>query len=181
MTTITLNLAERSATTNHVDSAFRARPNAEYLGSVRAPLTRLRRALQTGSFKTEQEKAREREVWNRDMELIRSLSAKESRSALFQAGDIEKDDPETYLKMVEAHCEMLLEMGQRMEHVEQLQVGYWIDRLTVTLVRLKRWEEAERRIDAFFALPDRYRGRSSPSDLESLSKRLQRCRKMLAR
>jgi hypothetical protein len=181
VTTITLNLAEGSATTNHVDSAFRARPTTEYLERVRAPLTRLRRALQTGSIKTEQEKAREREVWNRDMELIRSLSVKESRSALFQAGDIEKDDPETYLKMVEAHCEMLLEMGHQMEHVEQLQVGYWIDRLTVALVRLKRWEEAERRLDAFFALPDKYRGRSSPSDLESLSKRLQRCRKMLAR
>ena len=179
VTTITINLAGGSSTSSQVDSAFRARPNLEYLKRVQAPLIRLRVALRTGSIKTEQEKAQEREVWKRDMELIRSPSVKQSQSALFQAGEIEKDDPEAYVKMVEAHCEMLLEMGHRMEHVEQLQVGYWIDRLTVTLVRLKRWEEAERRLDAFFALPDRYRGRSSPSELESLSKRLQRCRKML--
>jgi hypothetical protein len=181
VTTITLNLASGSTTTSHADSAFLARPNTEYLQRVQAPIARLRLALKTGSIKTEQEKTREREVWKRDMDLIRSPAVEQSESRLFQADEIEKNDPDEYLRMIAAHCEMLLEIGQRMEHVEQLQFGSWTDRLTVTLVRLERWEEAERRLDAFFALPDRYRGRSSPSNLESLSKRLQRCRKMLAR
>ena len=96
-------------------------------------------------------------------------------------GETEKNDPEAYLKLLMAHCEMLLELGHQMEHVEQLLVGSWIDRLSIALVQLKRWEEAERRLEAFFALPDRYRGRASPSQLESMRKRLERCRKMLGR
>ena len=112
------------------------------------------------------------------MELLRSPPVSQSQSALFQAGEMEKDDPEAYLKLMVSHCEMLLELGHQMEHVEQLQIGSWIDRLTIALVRLKRWEEAERRLEAFFALPDRYRGRSSPSQLDSMKKRLERCRKM---
>ena len=60
---------------------------------------------------------------------------------------MEKNDPEAYLKLLMAHCEMLLELGHQMEHVEQLLVGSWIDRLTIALVRLKRWEEAERRLE----------------------------------
>ena len=87
----------------------------------------------------------------------------------------------THLKLLMAHCEMLLELGHQMEHVEQLLAGSWIDRLSIALVQSKRWEEAERRLEAFFALSDRYRGRASPSELESMKKRLERCRKMLGR
>ena len=180
-TTITINLAAGSMSSSQTDSTFRARPQTEYLKRVQAPLARLRLALRTGSIKTEQEKARERQVWNRDMELIRSRRVSQSQSALFQAGEMERDDPVGYLRLIVAHCELLLELGHRMEHVEQLQIGYWIDRLSITLVRLKRWEEAEHRLEAFFALPDRYRGRASPSELESMRKRLHRCRKMLGR
>jgi len=179
--TITLNLAAGSMTSSQADATFRARPNTEYLKRVQAPIDRLRLALQTGSIKTEQEKAQERQVWNRDMELLRSPRVSQSQSALFEAAETEKDDPEAYLKLIVAHCEMLLELGHQMEHVQELQIGSWIDRLSVTLVRLKRWEEAERRLEAFFALPDRYRGRASPSQLESMRKRLERCRKMLGR
>ena len=42
---------------------------------------------------------------------------------------------------------------------------------------ITRCDEARQRLDAFFAVPDRYRGRSSPSDLDSMRKRLERCRK----
>ena len=181
MMTITINLAAGSTTSSQADSTFRARPITEYLQRVQAPIDRLRLALRTGSIKTEQEKAQERQVWNRDMELLKSPRVSQSQSALFQAGELEKDDPEGYLGLIVAHYEMLLELGHQMKHVEQLQVGSWIDRLTVILVQLKRWEEAESRLEAFFGLPDRYRGRSSPSQLESMRRRLERCRKMLGR
>ena len=104
VTTITLNLAAGSTTTSQADSTFRARPHPEYLKSVQAPIDRLRLALRTGSIKTEQEKAQERQVWNRDMELLRSPRVSQSQSALFQAGEVEKDDPETYLKLPSRVC-----------------------------------------------------------------------------
>jgi hypothetical protein len=181
VTTITLNLADLSTSESHTDSTFRARPNPEYLKIVQAPIDRLRLALRTGSIKTEQENAQERHIWKRDMELLSSPRVSKSRSALFHVSDMERVDPEGYLRLIVAHCELLLELSRQMEHVEQVQLGYWIDRLTITLVRLKRWDEAERQLEAFFALPDRYRGRSSPSELESLKKRLRRCRKTLGR
>ncbi len=101
-----------------------------------------------------------------------------SRSAAHEASGRATDDPEGYINTVQAHVELLLRLGERMQHVQELQIGYWIDSLTIALVRSKRWEEAERRLDAFFSLPDRYRGRSSPSQLEAMRKRLERCRKM---
>jgi hypothetical protein len=179
--TITLDMSSGSMQSSYSDSRFRARPSPDYLDMVRLPLDRLRLALRTGSTKTKQEEVKEREVWNRDMELLNSPRVKESERAVFEASDRTKDDPEGFLKVVGPHIEILVGLGERMEHVEQLQIGYWIDKQTVGLVRLKRWDEARRRLDAFFALPDRYRGRSSPSELDSMRKRLERCRKMTGR
>jgi len=89
---------------------------------------------------------------------------------------LEKNDPAAYVKLIEAHCELLLKLGGQMKHVEQLQLGAWIDRLTIMLVRLEKWREAKKRLEAYFALPMEYHGRSSPSALESMRKRLEHCR-----
>jgi hypothetical protein len=138
-------------------------------------MKRLRLALRTGSMKTKAEREREREIWNRDMGLVRSPRVKASETALYEASELERNDPEAYLKLIEAHTTLLLELGKQMKHVEQLQINAWFDRLSIILVRLKRWEEARRQLEEFFALPEHYRGRSSPSELRSMKKRLERC------
>ena len=80
------------------------------------------------------------------------------------------------MKLIEAHCGVLLKISEQMKHVEQVQLGAWIDQLSILLVRVKRWEEAKQHLEAFFALPTSFRGRSSPSSLESMKKRLERCK-----
>ena len=62
---------------------------------------------------------------------------------------------------------------------QELQLGFWVDKLTATFVRLKRCHAALEWLERYFALPARYRSRSSPSDEAGLRKRLERCEKML--
>jgi hypothetical protein len=176
VTTITVDLASGTTSTSRTGSNLWACCHPDYFEAVRAPIERLRLALQTGSVKTQEEETRERETWNRDLGLLRTPLVKNSERAVHEAGDLEKSDPEAYAKLIGAHCDLLLKLGEQMKHVEQLQIGAWIDRLTITLVRLKKWQEAERRLEAFFAMRPEYHGRSSASALASMRKRLERCK-----
>jgi hypothetical protein len=146
---------------------------------IKLPLKRLQLALRTGSVKTQKERAEERETLRRDLAMLRTPAVEESRRIVFRSEELQKSDPDSYLKSVESHCDMLLELGTRMEYTEHLQLGYWVDRLTIILVKLNRWKDAEARLMAFFALPNRYRKRSSASQLNSMRRRLERCRKAL--
>jgi hypothetical protein len=176
--TISYNLASGEA--EQSDSTFRVRLNPDYLATVRLPLERLRLALQTGSTKTKEEQTKERETWNRDIGVINSPRVQESQRAVFEAST-KKDNLEPYIQTVKFHCELLLELGRSMVHVEQLQVGYYLDRLTIALTRLKRWDEARRWLDLYFAVPERYRGRSSRGEVEAMTKRLERCVREISR
>ena len=82
------------------------------------------------------------------------------------------------MTLAAACIEELLEHGGTMVHTEHLNVGFWIDKITIALARLKRWDEAKGWLDRFFGLPERYRKGSSPSEQDSMRKRLERCRKM---
>jgi hypothetical protein len=66
-----------------------------------------------------------------------------------------------------------------MVHVQELQLGFWVDRLTGALVRLGRFREAHEWLDCYFALPSRYRARAGPAEEDRLQKRLARCAKAL--
>jgi hypothetical protein len=174
--TTTVNLASGTTTTTRTGSSLRARCHSQYFDAVRAPIERLRLASRTGSLKTPAEEARDRETRNRDIGLMRSPLVSDSERSVYEADAWEKSDPAAYVTLIEAHCELLLKLGEQMKHVEQLQLGAWIDRLTIMLVRLKKWREAKKRLDAYFALPAEYHGRSSPSELESMKRRLEHCK-----
>ncbi len=179
--TITLDLSTGAMQSSLNDPSFRARPTTSYFDRVRLPLDRLRLALRTGSAKTRQEEAEEREVWNREITLVNSLRAGEDYRAAWDALDRAKDDPEGVVIFAAPYVEKLLEHGKGMVLVEHLGIGYWIDKLTIALTRLKRWDEAMAWLDRYFTLPERYQKGSSPSEQDSMRKRLERCRKMQAR
>jgi hypothetical protein len=174
--TIIIDFESEIRDVKQTDSTFRACSHPDYLEAVRASMNRLQLALRTGSIKTKEEQTRDREIWSRDINLMRSPLVKDSERTVYEASDLEKGDPAAYVKLMEAHCAKLLKISEQMKHVEQAQIGAWIDRLSILLVRLKRWEEAKQHLEAFFALPIKYRGRSSPSSLESMTKRLERCK-----
>lgn len=80
-----------------------------------------------------------------------------------------------------AYCRGLIQLGEELVYVENIQLGYWIDRLTGALVRLKEWNQSVDWLGIYFALPERYRLHSPSSVEERLRKRSERCRERLRR
>ena len=152
---------------------------ADYFKAILLPVDKLRTMQQTGRLPESDEDRREREAWLRESEVFRRPDYTAAQQRAFGAMDIAKENPEAAIEVFSGHCEYLLNLGRSMVHVQELQVGYWVDRLTGALVRLKRWREAQHWLQRYFALPQQYRGRSSQSEEDRLEKRLARCAKML--
>jgi hypothetical protein len=155
--------------------------SADYFRMIRLSIDDLRTMLRTGRVPESKQDRRDREAWNRDINALRAPEVKAAQSAAFAAIDVAKTNPEAAAQQFKSYCNLLLDLGQRMVHVQELQLGYWVDRLTATLVRLKQWREALEWLDRYFALPGLYRGRSSASEEDRLRKRQVRCGDMLRR
>ncbi|WP_437723620.1 J domain-containing protein [Sorangium sp. So ce861] len=150
-----------------------------YLDLVRRPLADLRHALRSGNFPESSDAVRESAAWKPDLDALGTPEIEDLSAAAFAALRLSKDNPSAAASALQVLVERLLALGKVMVHVQELQVGYWIDKLSIALVRLKRWDEARHWIETYFELPERYRARSSPSEQECMQRRLERCRKML--
>ncbi|WP_438040241.1 hypothetical protein [Sorangium sp. So ce128] len=150
-----------------------------YLDVVRRPLADLRHALRSGNFPKSSDAVRESAAWKPDLDALGTPDIENLSVAAFAALRLAKDNPSAAASALQTLVERLLALGKVMIHVQELQVGYWIDKLSIALVRLKRWDEARQWIETYFELPERYRARSSPSEQEGMQRRLERCRKML--
>jgi hypothetical protein len=153
----------------------------DYFKAIRLPINDLRTMKQTGRAPDSEEERRDREAWNRDIDSLRAPDVKAAQQAAFAAIDLAKTNPEAAVDQFTNYCNLLLALGKSMVHVQELQLGYWVDRLTASLVRLKRWCEAREWLDRYLALSPRYRARSSPSEEERLRKRLARCAEILGK
>lgn len=151
----------------------------DYFKTIGRSVDDLRIMQRTGRLPEREEDRRDREAWGKDLDALRTPEFKAAQEAAFAAMDLAKSDPEAALQQFARLCNLLLDPGRCMVVDQELQLGFWVDRLTATFVRLKRWHEALEWLERYFALPARYRGRSSPSDEAGLRKRLERCEKML--
>jgi len=151
----------------------------DYFKAILLPIDGLRLMQATGRIPESEEERREHEAWLRDSEVFRRPEYQAAHERAFGAINVAKTNPEEAIKVFGEYLEYLLGLGRSIVHVQELQVGYWVDRLTGALVRVKRWQEAQQWLQKYFALPDRYQGRSSPSEEDRLEKRLARCAKML--
>jgi hypothetical protein len=154
--------------------------STDYMKLIRRPISDLRQFRQRGVLSESVDERRASEAWARDHEALHSPVVQASNEAAFAATDMTMTDPEGAIAVWKPHCELLMALGESMVHVEQLQLGYWIDRISAALVRVKRWDEAIGWLEKYYGLPERYRGRSSASEDERLKKRLERCRRKLA-
>jgi hypothetical protein len=87
----------------------------------------------TGRLPESEEGRRDREAWNRDIGVLRKPEVEAADQAAFAAMRIAKANPEAAAQQFASHCEFLLTLGKSMVHVQELQLGYWIDRLTGAL------------------------------------------------
>ncbi len=153
--------------------------SADYFKAIRLPIDDLRIMQRTGRAPESDQDRRDREAWSRDIEALRAPEVETARNAAFAAMEVAMADPVAAFQQFTSYCNLLLTLGKSMVHVQELQLGYRVDRLTATLVRLKRWREALDWLERYFALPKRYRDRSSPSEGARLQKRLARCAGMI--
>jgi hypothetical protein len=153
--------------------------SAAYFKVISSSVNDLSTMQRIGRLPQTDEDRRTREAWARDMGALNTPEAKAASEAAFAAVGLAKTDPDAAVQQFSTYCNFLLDLGRSTLHVEQLQLGFWVDRLTATLVRLKRWREALQWLERYFALPERYRGRSSPSEETRLEKRIERCAEML--
>jgi hypothetical protein len=87
---------------------------------------------------------------------------------------------EKIIAAVSALCEVMYDRATS-AHDRSLEIGYWTDKLTIALAKLKRFDEALWWIRRFDDTPESIRGRDANGVLEALKKRKARCQSFLSR
>lgn len=90
-----------------------------------------------------------------------------------QAADQERQGKEDWKHDI---CLIVAALKPHIEQIaKELQVGYWIDDISVALVKLRKWREARCWLELFFSLDPRYQGRLAEDEKERMVERLARC------
>ena len=150
--------------------------NPQYAEFATLPLDRLERYASTGSTLTpqEQEQQHREEVrrgkqWVEDRAFRESDVYKNAREATWA----KIPDPERVAGSVSALCEAMYQRATDNEGPSE--IPYWTDKLTINLVRLKRFDEALRWLVRYDSAPDAIRTSATPSVAEAMRKRRVRC------
>lgn len=145
-----------------------------YLDFMRQPLEAIRRYVETGRSETA-------EAYAARIEDSREAVAFQ-QSTVYQKAlhDAYVGNAEDAVVSVAA---LLEEMYSRLDKpgAEWFEIGHWTDRLTIDLVKLKRYHEALTWIERFTQLPEAAGRATLPSQLEAIEKRRIRCEKALAK
>jgi len=143
--------------------------NPTFTQFATSPMERIERYAATGSEFTVEEQQERRRRWDEARAFQESDVYKRARDAM--SGE---NAPEAVATAVSALCEALYERSANATD-ETLEIGYWTDKLTIALVKLKRFDEALRWIGRFEAAPKTIKGRTAGGVLEALRKRRARC------
>ncbi len=152
---------------------------SEFTAPARLPLAALRQTLRTGLIGNGGSRRKEAATLLKDSNRLDSLNASEVHDRAWRALDSSTGISERVCA-IESYCVALIELGERSVHVEHLQLGFWVDKLTAALAATSNWMSVTVWIERFFALPERYRGRSSHTEQKALRARLVRARARMA-
>jgi hypothetical protein len=143
--------------------------NPSYTQFATAPLEQIERYIRTGSELTPEEQLKRQERWEASKAFHDSDVYKHARDATWR-----DKTPEAIVPAVTALCETLYQRAT-VPHEEPLEIGYWTDKLTTALVKMKRFADALRWIQRYEDTALAIKGRDSGGVLESLAKRKARC------
>lgn len=150
--------------------------NPQYAEFATSPLDRLERYANTGSTLTPQEQEqqrRENERRAKQWEQERAFRESEVYKNARDAASAKVPDPERFVRFVSALCEALYQRATDDEGPSE--IPYWTDKLTINLVKVKRFDEALRWLDRYDSAPDSIRKSATPSVTEAIRKRGVRC------
>lgn len=82
-------------------------------------------------------------------------------------------------QLIENLLKEMFDIENKITYKEELQIGYWINELTISYVKQKKFGEAFYWLQKFIFLPNQWKLRSNNSELEAINKRFDRCKKAL--
>lgn len=112
-----------------------------------------------------------------EMALIGALDPLKKKA--FQVLNTSKEDPQKVIEIIEPLCNKLLKIDNNIEKTEDLQIYFWIDNLTIALVRVKDYLSAYEWLKIANELPERYKRRSNNTEQERIQKRYIKCREII--
>ena len=144
-------------------------------GAVILPFRPPRRSDTSGASRVT--RPTEETTWARDIQrlgaLARSPAARRARAAVSP-----RTRADRATDAVAAYCTQLLAASRDVTHLELLEIAYWIDRLTIALVRARRFDVASHWLERLARLPTRYTCEVSATARQRLARRHERCRRM---
>jgi hypothetical protein len=149
-----------------------ARPimmNPAFTQFATAPMERIERYAKTGSEFTVEEQEANRRRWDETRAFHDSDVYKRARDATWK-----EKDPEAVATAVSAFCDALYERAEQSRD-DSLEIGYWTDKLTIALVKLKRFDDALHWIRRFDDAPKAMKERAADGVLGALRRRRTRC------
>lgn len=146
-----------------------------YLEIAMAPIERLQNALLTGSLKTKSEVTENRISENTVRDFLNQQGNRHKE--FFEAQD--RKDLGDVVRICSSYIDACLEFSPQTDHVEEFQIAYWYNQLTISLVKQGQWEQAKKRIEQLLSLPERFVKKSSDTEKDALNRRLKRCNRQL--
>lgn len=166
---------------NPADIIFSIRLNRQYYDLVKLPLDVLKNGLITGKIEETNEEIKKKESWEVDLKKINELEQKHGGMKLFKILDESKSNPKNVINVLKPYVNDLLDLGEKILNVGELQVMYWVDKLTIAYVRQKDYDKCNELLKRVYNLPEEYWDRSSNLEKISIQKRYEKCLKELQR
>lgn len=152
----------------------------DYLEFASEDISIIRKAFQTESYISKSslnDKKYSTEEYKKDALLIKELEQLKHR-----IWDLYKKDGVTEEErsgLIENLVKEMFEIDNKITYKEEFQIGYWINELTISYVKQKKYNEAFYWLQKFIFLPEQWKLRSSNTELEEVNKRFERCKKAL--
>ncbi|HVR46929.1 MAG TPA: DnaJ domain-containing protein [Candidatus Binatia bacterium] len=143
--------------------------NPAFTQFATGPIERIERYARTGSELTVEEQQENRRRWDETRAFHDSEPYKRARDATWQ-----EKGPEAVVTAASALCDAMYERAVQTRD-DSLEIGYWTDKLTIALVKLKRFDDALSWLRRFDDAPEAMKVRTARSVLDALHRRRSRC------
>ncbi|PZO82991.1 MAG: hypothetical protein DI626_09475, partial [Micavibrio aeruginosavorus] len=137
-----------------IESSSRFLDNAVY------SMDRLAMALETGFLDGPKERNRQKHSWKAVVDFRH------------------ENRPTGGWSSIEKYIDACLAFSAQTDHVEEFQICYYYNTLTIFFAKQKRWADVRERLEQMFSLPERFFRRSNKSELEALRRRYARSKSM---
>ncbi|MDZ4711783.1 MAG: hypothetical protein SGI89_05605, partial [bacterium] len=162
---------------NPSDIIFKININNQYYNIAKLSIERLKSGLKTGKIESKDEENVRSKSWDSDLEKIEKISNKHGDMKLFHILKQGKENPEMVSNVLKPYVDDLLSLGEEISNVAELQVMYWVDKLSIAYVRMKDYKNASELFERIYKLPEEYWGRSGNSEKKVINNRYKKCLK----